>query len=205
MAHSYTTRVREQGREGTSLQTSDNSENLLFCIKNIRKQTTTLKPFARCSSLTSCSVSVCGLEVFKHPGNWSRVRPARSGCVTTSVFDLQFCCCAFVFGHYVLDANDPFTTKCYSNYFVRGSTILLFLSKQNQKSLFILNFCCCGFVFVFLFCLFKRSVSAGLSQVHIIGHIPPGLCLSSWSWNYYHIVNRSVTFLWTHCMGRPAV
>ncbi|XP_016120244.1 acid sphingomyelinase-like phosphodiesterase 3b [Sinocyclocheilus grahami] len=34
------------------------------------------------------------------------------------------------------------------------------------------------------------SVSAGLSQVHIIGHIPPGLCLSSWSWNYYHIVNR---------------
>ncbi|XP_056141127.1 sphingomyelin phosphodiesterase [Lampris incognitus] len=27
-------------------------------------------------------------------------------------------------------------------------------------------------------------------KVHIIGHIPPGLCLSSWSWNYYHIVNR---------------
>ncbi|TNN79008.1 Sphingomyelin phosphodiesterase [Liparis tanakae] len=26
--------------------------------------------------------------------------------------------------------------------------------------------------------------------VHIIGHIPPGLCLGSWSWNYYHIVNR---------------
>ncbi|XP_066507582.1 sphingomyelin phosphodiesterase [Hoplias malabaricus] len=27
-------------------------------------------------------------------------------------------------------------------------------------------------------------------KVHIIGHIPPGLCLTSWSWNYYHIVNR---------------
>ncbi|KAM4545588.1 sphingomyelin phosphodiesterase [Odontesthes bonariensis] len=27
-------------------------------------------------------------------------------------------------------------------------------------------------------------------KVHIIGHIPPGLCLGSWSWNYYHIVNR---------------
>uniref|UniRef100_A0A1A8I2K9 Sphingomyelin phosphodiesterase n=2 Tax=Nothobranchius kuhntae TaxID=321403 RepID=A0A1A8I2K9_NOTKU len=27
-------------------------------------------------------------------------------------------------------------------------------------------------------------------KVHVIGHIPPGLCLSSWSWNYYHIVNR---------------
>lgn len=27
-------------------------------------------------------------------------------------------------------------------------------------------------------------------KVHIIGHIPPGLCLDSWSWNYYHIVNR---------------
>ncbi|XP_063058906.1 sphingomyelin phosphodiesterase [Engraulis encrasicolus] len=27
-------------------------------------------------------------------------------------------------------------------------------------------------------------------KVHIIGHIPPGLCLASWSWNYYHIVNR---------------
>uniref|UniRef100_A0A3Q3J3G6 Saposin B-type domain-containing protein n=1 Tax=Monopterus albus TaxID=43700 RepID=A0A3Q3J3G6_MONAL len=27
-------------------------------------------------------------------------------------------------------------------------------------------------------------------KVHIIGHIPPGLCLDSWSRNYYHIVNR---------------
>ncbi|XP_028840193.1 sphingomyelin phosphodiesterase [Denticeps clupeoides] len=27
-------------------------------------------------------------------------------------------------------------------------------------------------------------------KVHIIGHIPPGLCLNSWSWNYYHIFNR---------------
>ncbi|XP_061754541.1 sphingomyelin phosphodiesterase [Nerophis ophidion] len=27
-------------------------------------------------------------------------------------------------------------------------------------------------------------------KVHIIGHIPPGLCLGSWSWNYYHILNR---------------
>ncbi|MBN3300635.1 ASM phosphodiesterase, partial [Amia calva] len=27
-------------------------------------------------------------------------------------------------------------------------------------------------------------------KVHIIGHIPPGLCMKSWSWNYYHIVNR---------------
>nr|XP_040038008.1 sphingomyelin phosphodiesterase [Gasterosteus aculeatus aculeatus] len=30
-------------------------------------------------------------------------------------------------------------------------------------------------------------------KVHIIGHIPPGLCLGSWSWNYYHIVNRYET------------
>ncbi|XP_030055726.1 sphingomyelin phosphodiesterase [Microcaecilia unicolor] len=27
-------------------------------------------------------------------------------------------------------------------------------------------------------------------KVHIIGHIPPANCLRSWSWNYYHIVNR---------------
>ncbi|XP_073468770.1 sphingomyelin phosphodiesterase [Aquarana catesbeiana] len=27
-------------------------------------------------------------------------------------------------------------------------------------------------------------------KVHIIGHIPPGVCLKSWSWNYYRIVNR---------------
>nr|DBA32293.1 TPA: hypothetical protein GDO54_000096 [Pyxicephalus adspersus] len=27
-------------------------------------------------------------------------------------------------------------------------------------------------------------------KVHIIGHIPPGLCLKSWSWNYYRIINR---------------
>ncbi|XP_075707385.1 sphingomyelin phosphodiesterase [Rhinoderma darwinii] len=27
-------------------------------------------------------------------------------------------------------------------------------------------------------------------KVHIIGHIPPGICLKSWSWNYYRIVNR---------------
>lgn len=27
-------------------------------------------------------------------------------------------------------------------------------------------------------------------KVHIIGHIPPGICLKSWSWNYYCIVNR---------------
>ncbi|KAM8976241.1 sphingomyelin phosphodiesterase [Pelodytes ibericus] len=27
-------------------------------------------------------------------------------------------------------------------------------------------------------------------KVHIIGHIPPGLCAKSWSWNYYRIVNR---------------
>nr|XP_033804455.1 sphingomyelin phosphodiesterase [Geotrypetes seraphini] len=27
-------------------------------------------------------------------------------------------------------------------------------------------------------------------KVHIIGHIPPAYCLRSWSWNYYHIVNR---------------
>ncbi|XP_031316018.2 sphingomyelin phosphodiesterase isoform X2 [Camelus dromedarius] len=30
----------------------------------------------------------------------------------------------------------------------------------------------------------------GRRQVHIIGHIPPGHCLKSWSWNYYRIVNR---------------
>ncbi|XP_004279302.1 sphingomyelin phosphodiesterase isoform X1 [Orcinus orca] len=27
-------------------------------------------------------------------------------------------------------------------------------------------------------------------KVHIIGHIPPGHCLKSWSWNYYRIVER---------------
>ncbi|XP_053564816.1 sphingomyelin phosphodiesterase [Bombina bombina] len=27
-------------------------------------------------------------------------------------------------------------------------------------------------------------------KVHIIGHIPPGICMKSWSWNYYKIVNR---------------
>ncbi|XP_006885532.1 PREDICTED: sphingomyelin phosphodiesterase [Elephantulus edwardii] len=27
-------------------------------------------------------------------------------------------------------------------------------------------------------------------KVHIIGHIPPGHCLKSWSWNYYRIVDR---------------
>uniref|UniRef100_A0A8C5N3R3 Sphingomyelin phosphodiesterase n=1 Tax=Leptobrachium leishanense TaxID=445787 RepID=A0A8C5N3R3_9ANUR len=27
-------------------------------------------------------------------------------------------------------------------------------------------------------------------KVHIIGHIPPGLCAKTWSWNYYRIVNR---------------
>lgn len=27
-------------------------------------------------------------------------------------------------------------------------------------------------------------------KVHIIGHIPPGYCMKSWSWSYYHIVNR---------------
>ncbi|XP_062910870.1 sphingomyelin phosphodiesterase [Mobula hypostoma] len=27
-------------------------------------------------------------------------------------------------------------------------------------------------------------------KVHIIGHIPPGLCMKVWSWNYYRIVNR---------------
>ncbi|XP_003465367.1 sphingomyelin phosphodiesterase [Cavia porcellus] len=27
-------------------------------------------------------------------------------------------------------------------------------------------------------------------KVHIIGHIPPGHCLKSWSWNYYRIVSR---------------
>ncbi|XP_078252026.1 sphingomyelin phosphodiesterase-like, partial [Rhinoraja longicauda] len=26
-------------------------------------------------------------------------------------------------------------------------------------------------------------------KVHIIGHIPPGLCMKVWSWNYYRIVN----------------
>ncbi|TRY83160.1 hypothetical protein DNTS_020663 [Danionella cerebrum] len=35
----------------------------------------------------------------------------------------------------------------------------------------------------------QEAENAG-DKVHIIGHIPPGLCLSSWSWNYYHIINR---------------
>lgn len=37
--------------------------------------------------------------------------------------------------------------------------------------------------------ILQESENKG-EKVHIIGHIPPGLCLSSWSWNYYHIVNR---------------
>ncbi|XP_077197155.1 sphingomyelin phosphodiesterase [Paroedura picta] len=27
-------------------------------------------------------------------------------------------------------------------------------------------------------------------KVHIIGHIPPSHCMRTWSWNYYHIINR---------------
>ncbi|CAM9514869.1 unnamed protein product [Lampetra fluviatilis] len=27
-------------------------------------------------------------------------------------------------------------------------------------------------------------------KVHVIGHIAPGLCRKTWSWNYYHIINR---------------
>lgn len=40
--------------------------------KNARKQNS-VEVFACCSSLTSCtdSVCICGLEVFKHPSNWS--------------------------------------------------------------------------------------------------------------------------------------
>ncbi len=100
------------------------------------------------------------------------------------VWPLQFLTCnfavarLFVFGHYVLDANDPFTTKCYSNYFVRGSTILLFLSKQNQKSLFILNFCCLWFCIRF-FCsvyLIKVCFRWSLSGPHHRSH-PPGTLL----------------------------
>uniref|UniRef100_A0A8C2PLW0 Sphingomyelin phosphodiesterase n=1 Tax=Cyprinus carpio TaxID=7962 RepID=A0A8C2PLW0_CYPCA len=37
--------------------------------------------------------------------------------------------------------------------------------------------------------ILQESENKG-EKVHIIGHIPPGLCLSNWSWNYYHIVNR---------------
>ncbi|XP_030648451.1 sphingomyelin phosphodiesterase [Chanos chanos] len=37
--------------------------------------------------------------------------------------------------------------------------------------------------------ILQESENKG-EKVHIIGHIPPSLCLSSWSWNYYHIVNR---------------
>lgn len=37
--------------------------------------------------------------------------------------------------------------------------------------------------------ILQESESKG-EKVHIIGHIPPGLCLKSWSWNYYRIVNR---------------
>lgn len=100
VAHQHTTRVREQGREGTrSLQASEKPENL-FCIENIRKQTM-LKPFARCGSLTSCSVSVCGLEVFKHESDQLKadLRP----------FQFLTVALLFVFGHYILDANDPST------------------------------------------------------------------------------------------------
>ncbi|XP_053703199.1 sphingomyelin phosphodiesterase [Synchiropus splendidus] len=35
----------------------------------------------------------------------------------------------------------------------------------------------------------QSSESKG-EKVHIIGHIPPSLCLASWSWNYHHIINR---------------
>ncbi|XP_069325549.1 sphingomyelin phosphodiesterase isoform X3 [Eulemur rufifrons] len=39
---------------------------------------------------------------------------------------------------------------------------------------------------------YSRSMEtqAGKRNVHIIGHIPPGHCLKSWSWNYYRIVAR---------------
>ncbi|XP_068844634.1 sphingomyelin phosphodiesterase isoform X2 [Capricornis sumatraensis] len=34
------------------------------------------------------------------------------------------------------------------------------------------------------------ETQGGRRKVHIIGHIPPGHCLKSWSWNYYRIVER---------------
>ncbi|KAL2806609.1 sphingomyelin phosphodiesterase isoform 5 [Daubentonia madagascariensis] len=39
---------------------------------------------------------------------------------------------------------------------------------------------------------YSRSMETqeGKRNVHIIGHIPPGHCLKSWSWNYYRIVAR---------------
>ncbi|XP_043928971.1 sphingomyelin phosphodiesterase [Protopterus annectens] len=35
-----------------------------------------------------------------------------------------------------------------------------------------------------------QAAEESKEKVHIIGHIPPGVCIKSWSWNYYHIVNR---------------
>ena len=51
---------------------------------------------------------------------------------------------------------------------------------------------------------YLRLISSPLTsdlfpQVHIIGHIPPGIsdCLKGWSWNYYKVVSRSVQHLST--------
>uniref|UniRef100_UPI00359018B4 sphingomyelin phosphodiesterase isoform X2 n=1 Tax=Myxine glutinosa TaxID=7769 RepID=UPI00359018B4 len=35
----------------------------------------------------------------------------------------------------------------------------------------------------------QAAETAG-EKVHVIGHIPPGLCRKTWSWNYYRIINR---------------
>ncbi|XP_053313908.1 sphingomyelin phosphodiesterase [Spea bombifrons] len=38
-------------------------------------------------------------------------------------------------------------------------------------------------------------------KVHIIGHIPPGVCEKTWSWNYYRIVNRYEGTIATQLFG----
>ncbi|XP_030684561.1 sphingomyelin phosphodiesterase isoform X2 [Nomascus leucogenys] len=42
-------------------------------------------------------------------------------------------------------------------------------------------------------------------KVHIIGHIPPGHCLKSWSWNYYRIVARYENTLAAQFFGHTHV
>lgn len=57
----------------------------------------------------------------------------------------------------------------------------------------IANVFCCSLVF-----MKDKQICLSLLELileHIIGHIPPGLCLSSCSWNFYHITNRKLHWL----------
>ncbi|XP_034787933.3 sphingomyelin phosphodiesterase isoform X2 [Pan paniscus] len=53
--------------------------------------------------------------------------------------------------------------------------------------------------------LSSMETQEGKRKVHIIGHIPPGHCLKSWSWNYYRIVARYENTLAAQFFGHTHV